>query len=183
VLKDGNSSKSNQRAKIHNPSGQERRGRSSPLPLRALELAPALFRIGSFSLRWFAKTTWSMANRRESRANGLLPNACASRAMISHEKRQTEEKTLITRHRSSSCGEAHLADGGSSTGLRDSTAVKTRDTFGPIRSLAHCSGIVTLFLATHCVYVRLLVPPVCHRLHQCASDMLIVPPSGGFRPG
>jgi hypothetical protein len=58
-------------------------------------------------------------------------------------RNKTKEKTVITRHRSPSYGRAYLADGGSSAELRYSVETKTRDHFRPIRSLAHCSNIVT----------------------------------------
>jgi len=99
---------------------------NDPVPAWAPELPPVLFRVGSFLPRGFASARWPMAIRHVNRANGRLPNACASRAIVCHEERDTEEKTLITRHRSSSCGNSHVADGGISSRLRDLTVGKTR---------------------------------------------------------
>ena len=75
-------------------------------------------------------------------------------------RRQTEEKTVITRHRSPGYDDAHLADGASSAEQRYLVERKTRDCFGPIRFLAHRSNIVTQRRHKTTAAIRL------SRLHQ-----------------
>ena len=141
-FRDGNPSKSNQRAKIHNPSGQDSRG-GSLRRMGTAALAPALFRLARSHC---VGSPRSLIVGEASPEPGHWPALERLRLQNDDfpEENTNRRETFVTRHRSPKCGHAHFADDGVSMGqLLDSTVGKTRDSFGPIRSLPHLLGIVT----------------------------------------
>ena len=101
MVKDGNPCKSNRRAKIRNPSGQDSQVWKPPLPHWAMELPSALLPVG-----WFARVGHQdgLIVGEPSGEPGHWPTrecSCIQRADLRGGKTNRRERTVITRHRSS----------------------------------------------------------------------------------
>ena len=92
VLRDGNPSKSNQRAKIRNPSGRDSRGWESPLPCPAAEFVPVLFILARSHCVGSPRPLIVSKTRRVSRATGQSPGCLRIPGDNFSEKKQTEKK-------------------------------------------------------------------------------------------